>query len=178
MTSSPLRSNDQQNKCTSNAPQELKVLNVNFQSVVNKVADLHCLVETERPDVIIGTESWFSPDIKDSEIFPQGYIPYRAERTTKTTQSGSVFVLVVDTLICSEQPQLRSEWEITWVKLEVVCTQPLYLAAFYKPREDNQDSLDRLRNSLDGLTGKKGNIIVVGDFNLPKFTWVDCKPSV
>ena len=128
--------------------------------MVNKVADLHCLVETERPDVIIGTESWLSPDIKDSEIFPQGYTPYRADRTTKTTRSGGVFVLVVDTLICSEQPQLRSECEITWVKLEVVGTQPLYLAAFYKPREDDQDSLDGLRSSLDGLTSKKGNIIV------------------
>ena len=63
---------------------------------------------------------------------------YRADRTTKTTRSGGVFVLVVDTLICSEQPQLRSECEITWVKLEVVGTQPLYLAAFYKPKEDDQ----------------------------------------
>ena len=56
----------------------LKILNVNFQSMVNKVADLHCLVETKRPDVIIGTESWLSPDIKNSEIFPQGYTPYKA----------------------------------------------------------------------------------------------------
>ena len=136
------------------------------------------MVETERPDIIIGTESWLSPDIKDSAIFPQGYTPYRADRTTKTTRSGGVFVLVVDTLICSEQPQLRSKCEITWVKLEVVCTQPLYLAAFYKPRGDDQDSLDGHRSSLDGLTVKTANIIVVGEFNLPKFTWVDCEPSV
>ena len=85
---SPLRSNDQQNKCTSNAQQKLKILNVYFQSVVNKVANHHCLVETERPDVIIGTESWLSPDIKDSEIFPEDYTSYRADRTTKTTYSG------------------------------------------------------------------------------------------
>ena len=178
MASIPLRSNDQQNKCPSNAPQKLKILNVNFQSVVNKVADIYCLVETESPDVIIGTESWLSPDIKDSEIFPQGYTPYRADRTTKTTRSGGVFVLDVDTLICSEQPQLRSECEITWVKLEVVGTQPLYLAAFYKPKEDDQDSLDGLTSSLDGLTGKKGNTIFVRDFNFPKFTWVDCASYV
>ena len=178
MTSTPLRPNDQQNKPTIHAPQKLKNLNVNFQSVVNKVADLHCLIDTERPDVIIGTESWLSPDIRDSEIFPLGYTPYRADRDTETTRSGGVFVLVSDTLICSEQPQLRSECEITWVKLVVVGSQPLYLAAFYKPREDDQDSLDMLRKSLDKLVGKKGNIMVVGDFNLPKFTWVDCEPSI
>ena len=87
-------------------------------------------------------------------------------------------MLVSDTLICSEQPQLRSECEITWVKLEIVGVQPLYLAAFYKPHEDDQDSLDKLRDSLDKLAGKKGNIMVVSDFSLPKFTWVDCEPSI
>ena len=105
-------------------------------------------------------------------------ILYTEQITTKTFRSGDVFVLAVDTLICSEQRQLRSVFEITWVKHEIVGTQPMYLAAFHKPNEDDQDSLDGLRSSLDGLTGKKGNIIVVGDFNLPKFTWVDCEPSV
>ena len=52
-------------------PQKLKVLNANFQSVVNKVPDFNCLVDTERPDIIIGTESWLSPDIKDNELFLQ-----------------------------------------------------------------------------------------------------------
>ena len=58
-----------------------------------------------------------------------------------------MFLLVVDILICSEQPQFRSDCDITWVKLE-------YLAAFYKPKAYDQDSLDGLRNSLDGLIAK------------------------
>ena len=49
-------------------------------------------------------------------------------------------------------------------------SQPLYIAAFYKPKEDDQDNLGMLRNSLDKLIGKKGNIMVIGDFNLQKFT--------
>ena len=56
--------------------------------MVDKIADLHCLVETEKPDVIIGTESWLPSDIKDSEIFLQGYVQYRADGTTITTRSG------------------------------------------------------------------------------------------
>ena len=56
-------------------PQKLKVLNVNFQSVVNKVPDFHCLVDTERPDIITGTESWLPPDIKDNEIFSSRLYP-------------------------------------------------------------------------------------------------------
>ena len=150
----------------------------NFQSVVNKGSDLHCLIETERPDIVVGKESWLSPDIWDSELFPPGCTAYRNVRVSKTTRSGGIFVLVRDTLICAEQPQLRSECEITWVKLEVAGAQPLYLAAFYDPKEDDKDRLGMLRNSMGKLTGKKGNIMVVGGFNLPKFTWADCGPSM
>ena len=50
--------------------------------------------------------------------------------------------------------------------------------AYYKPKEDDQNSLDMLRCSLERLIGKKGNILVLGDFNLPKFSWVDCEPSI
>ena len=65
-----------------------------------------------------------------------------------------------------------------WVKLEIVGSQPLYIAAYYKPKEDDQNSLDMLRCSLERVIGKKGNILVLGDFNLPIFSWVDCEPSI
>ena len=81
-------------------------------------------------------------------------------------------------LVCSQQPQLKTECEIVWVKLEIVGSQSLYIAAYYKPKEGDQESLDMLRCSLDKLVGKKGNILVLGDFNLPKFSWNDCEPSV
>ncbi|MCG8035186.1 MAG: hypothetical protein JAZ03_23820, partial [Candidatus Thiodiazotropha taylori] len=174
-TSTPLKQNQ---KSHSAVPQKLKILNINFQSIVNKVSDFHCLVDTERPDIIIGTESWLSAEIKDNEIFPPGYIPFRADRESKTTRSGGVFILVSDMFVCTEQPQLKTKCEIVWVKLEIVGSQPLYIAAYYKPKEDDQDSLDMLRSSLDKLLGKKGNILVLGDFNLPKFSWVECEPSI
>ena len=107
-----------------------------------------------------------------------GNIVTKLKINLSSPKLNKVFILVRDTLICSEQPQLRTECEITWVKLEIVGSQPLYLAAFYKPCEDDQDSLDMLKNSLDKLNGKKGTIMVVGDFNLPKFTWTDCEPSI
>ena len=53
-------------------PRKLKILNLNFQSVVNKVHELHCLLDIENPDVVVDTESWLHPDIANSEIFPRG----------------------------------------------------------------------------------------------------------
>ena len=114
-------------------PKKLKILNINFQSIVNKVPDFHCLVDIEKPDIIIGTESWLSADIKNNEVL-QGYIPFRADRVSKTTRSGGVFVLVSGTVVCSEQPQLKSDCETIWVKLEIVGSRSLYIAAYYKPK--------------------------------------------
>ena len=36
---------------------KIKIINLNFQSIVNKVPEFHCLIETEKPDIVVGTES-------------------------------------------------------------------------------------------------------------------------
>ena len=59
----------------------IKILNINCQSIVNKKDQLHSVIDTENPDIIVGTESWLSPSIYDSEIFPPslGYSVYRRD---------------------------------------------------------------------------------------------------
>ncbi len=36
----------------------LRVVNINFQSVMSKKAELHHLIDSTKPDIIIGTETW------------------------------------------------------------------------------------------------------------------------
>lgn len=50
--------------------------------------------------------------------------------------------------------------------LEIVECWSLHIAtfAFYKPKEDDQDSLNQLRNCLEMRTGQKATILVLGDF--------------
>ena len=92
-----------------NRLKQLKIQNINFQSIVSKIPDCHCLLDTEMPDVVIGSESWLSPDIKDNEIFPRDYTPFGTDRMTFTTWSGGVFILVRDSLVCTEKPQFRMD---------------------------------------------------------------------
>ena len=146
--------------------------------MVNKVPELHCIIDTEKPDVVIGTESWLSPDISENEIFPFGYAPFRMDRKSKTSRSGGVFIMVRDGLICTEQPQFNMNCELIWVKLEMAGSHPLYIGAFYKPKEDDPDSLLELRKSLDLVSKQKGNIWLLGDFNMPKLTWPDRTPYI
>ena len=93
-TSTPIK------KKTFKNPNRLKIININFQSVVNKVPELQCLIDTEKPDVVIGTESWLTPEISSGGIFPSGYTAYRTDRQAKK-RGGGVFIMVRNSLICT-----------------------------------------------------------------------------
>ena len=97
------------------------------------------MVETEKPDIIVGTESWLHRDISDSEVFPPGYTPFRADRSS-TKRGGGVFVLVHEHFICTEQTEFQTDCELLWVRLQVTGSHPLYIGAYYKPKEDDLES--------------------------------------
>ena len=46
----------------------LQILIMNCQSIKNKKPELQTIVDTAKPDIILGCESWLSPDIANSEI--------------------------------------------------------------------------------------------------------------
>ena len=99
----------------------LRILVVNCQSIKNKKQEQENLVETSKPDIMIGTESWLSNDIQSTEIFPSGFTPYRKHR--KTDSHGGVFILVSD----------------KYLKLQVKGAPDLYIGSFYKPPKITDD---------------------------------------
>ena len=156
-------------------PRKLKILNLNLQSIVNKVQEFHCLLDIENPDIVVGTESWLRSDIANSEVFPQGYSVFRADRASR---GGGVFILVRRGLLCTEQPQFRTECEILWVKLEITGSRPLYIGGFYRPEEDDLEGLQELQKSISKVMEHSDNVWVLSDFNLPKLQWPDCEPLI
>ena len=82
-------------------------------------------------------------------------------------------------IVCTEQPQFKTNCEILWIKLEVTSVHPLFICAYYNPKEDNQESLLELCQSVNEVKNKaKGNIWILGDFNLPRLTWPDNIPTL
>ena len=49
---------------------DLRLLNINFRSIMNKRAEFIHLIDSLKPDIIVGTETWLSNSIKNSEIIP------------------------------------------------------------------------------------------------------------
>ena len=88
--------------------------------------------------IVIETESWLTRNHLDSEFFPHllGYTPFREDMGAGTV-CGGVFILVIDTIIATEQKQLKTDCEIIWVKLDIVAAKPLYIAAYYRPKESD-----------------------------------------
>ena len=80
---------------------KLKIAIVNFRGIRSKIPLLHSFIETEKPDVLIGTESWLNESIQTSEIFPENFCILRRDRPNKG--GGGVFIAVSDSLPVTER---------------------------------------------------------------------------
>ena len=144
----------------------LSILCVNCQSVKAKKQQLHVLINTRKPDIIIGTESWLKPSDSDDECAPKNlYEVFRKDRVNK--KGGGVFLAVSRTLCMQEVQELDADCEIIWCKVRLANLKTLFVASYYRPHEDDEHSLNELHRSLSKLTEKDHLALIVGDFNLP-----------
>ena len=170
--SSPSLPRPNANKTFQNKIYNLKVLNINCRSIVNKKAEFYALLDKHKTDIVVGTESWLTLNHIDSEVFPKslGFALFKQDRELGTS-GGGVFILVKDTPIASEQKQLKTECEIILVNFEMTTIKPLYVAVYYKQRDGDNQSAAELRRSLELVHLLKGNTWLLGDFDYPKFSW-------
>ena len=107
-------------KCiTVNRP--LKIISLNFQSIKKKT-ELDLLLDTTKPDIIIGTETWLYPSISSSEYFPASrYTMYRRDRppNSKGQSHGAVLIAINSKFENTEINSLKTDCEIVWVELTI-----------------------------------------------------------
>ena len=87
----------------------LRILIMNCQSINDKRAELHTVIDSAKPDIILGNESWLTPDIKNSEIFPDSFDAIRKDRVGDS-HGGGVFIVFRRDLLCTESPKLDAIW--------------------------------------------------------------------
>ena len=96
----------------------------------SKVPDLHQVIHHVKPDIIVGTESLPTSDITNSEIFPKDrYTIYRKDRTGR--KGGGVFLAISTDILSSEQPELDTDCEIIWAKVDIIGVKSIYIGAYY-----------------------------------------------
>ncbi|XP_072046546.1 uncharacterized protein [Amphiura filiformis] len=147
----------------------LRTLEVNFQSVFAKRVEFWSLIEATKPDIIFGCETWLKPSISYGEVFPPGYNLYRKDRSNG---HGGV-LLAVHSSLNSHQIDIRTDAEFVAAKI-INRNQPIVIGALYRTPDSNQDKMmnELNRTILDLCQSNSGAAIwISGDINLPDIDW-------
>ena len=146
-----------------NASLKIAVKNVN--SLVNKVNYCYDFCVQHKIDLFFITESWLQPIISDSAVSFPGYCIYRNDFTSSHPKYGvclyaksTLDVLAIDTQI----PNLLA--------VRLPCYSVVFLVV-YRPPSYTQPENDSLILEIERLSLVHGEIVLLGDFNLPNLRW-------
>ena len=147
----------------------LTIMNINFQSCKNKADEFQLFLDEHKPDIVVGTETWLNPQIKDSEIFPETYNIFRNDRTDGY---GGVLIAIKNTIVCERIPT-KENLEHLACKMFTSNNPPIILNAIYRPPSSSlQYTLDICDEIEKTYKNHKNSILwTLGDFNLPDIDW-------
>jgi hypothetical protein len=167
--SSPKQNSNGSNKLTHKITNNTEVIVINFQSIKNKKEEFWALIDQLDPDIVIGTETWLSPTINDTEVAPKGYKAYRKDR--QEDPHGGVIIFTKTNIVC-EEIQVDDQ-ETIFIKMRQQDDTPLIVGAIYRPPSSSYEHLDSVCNTVHdiALKHKKATIWLGGDFNLPDISW-------
>ena len=125
------------------------------------------MIDEYKPDIVLGTESWLSPDISSGEIFPSTYNIFRKDRTSEA-RGGGVFQAIKTDLLASCKQEFDADCECIWTQCQFAGRRSLLFGTYYNP-DGSVSSLDRLEESLLKIGSKidSHDVILAGDFNIP-----------
>ena len=134
------------------------------------------------------TETWLREHL-DAELSINNYSIYRSDRKRvkkrRGRDSGGVAIYLRDNLAASAEPLLTFSNGVVEVLVLYVKSEHLVLCALYRQPDDEKggnrslsehfkQALDALNKCLDSLPSPIPDIIIGGDFNLPKCFWPHC----
>ena len=65
---------------------------------------------------------------------------------------------------------METDCELLWCRLQLAGCKTIYPCAYYRPHEDDEQSLSELERSLS-LIKDHHHVLLGGDFNLPGWDW-------
>jgi hypothetical protein len=93
-------------------------------------------------------------------------------RNDRNLLGGGVLIAVKDTYIATAVPELHTDCEIVWCKLELVGHKAVYLSCYYNPKTNNDASIQEFGTSMERAARINNAFIIgAGDFNLPGWNW-------
>lgn len=152
------------------------MLLINFRSILNKLDTLNSFLYTCSADILIGTETWLSADISNSELnFPAQFTVFRKDRSI--SKGGGVIIAVKQEFQPSDIAY-DSSIEAIWVTAQSAHTTVI-IGACYRPPDSGPEFVDLLNDSLEYVHAHYPNSVLIlgGDFNYPGIDWASSSVS-
>ena len=143
----------------------------NPTSLRNKIPELKCRIQTNCPDVMLFTETWFN-DQNTEQI--ENYKLYNRNRIL--TSHGGVGIYIKNGIKSFENGEaefINESIEQVWVTV-FVGSEKILIGCIYRPPRstNNLPIFDSIRKARELLDHKIVNgIMICGDFNLPDIFW-------
>jgi hypothetical protein len=151
------------------SPEVIKLMSLNCQSLHNKAIEFQTLIETHKPDIITGTESWLTNGVPDSLYFPNTYEVFRRDRTGR---GGGVFICIHRRLNATLSFVSQTS-EIIWCDVVLDNKKTLKLAVVYKPDQILQP-IDELIDKIESFELERSVsqfVAICGDLNMKDANW-------
>ena len=87
-----------------------RILNINCQSVLKNHEAFASILDSIGCDIVTGTKSLLTNNVKDNEIFPPGYTIYRRDRETGQRGDG-VFIAIDKDLVSTRHQSAETQCE-------------------------------------------------------------------
>lgn len=150
----------------SNSTSHIKCFYTNANSLIQKIDELRYLVEINKYDIIAVTETWAHTEIRDTELFIEGFNMYRVYR--KVTRGGGVVLYIKEPFrsVIEKTPCFDKFEDCVWCTVKMYDLQLLVGVCYRSPAsttDNNMRLLDMLEKAVNGCTHDR--ILVVGDFN-------------
>ena len=126
---------------------KLRILTCNFQSIWNKKEELECILTSSNIDLLIGSETHLSCNIKNSEFIPSNYQAFRKDRNDGY---GGVIIIAKNSLII-EQINCPGNAEIVAVKVETF-QKPIIISSCYRSTSNAEEDNEILANTIQDVS--------------------------
>ena len=148
----------------------LKILYSNVQSMVNKIGELRAVIEMEKPDVVVLTETWTNEAISDAYIQLNGFemVARRDRQDTTGGRGGGIVVFVRGVQAWNEEVETTFN-QCAHIKLENG-KKEINLYVVYRSPNSSKENDAELCQWVKTVSGHGENIII-GDFNFPGIGW-------
>lgn len=140
---------------------------------VCNLSRFHELVYAEDADLVWVTETWLTQDIENNELLPSGYNIYRKDRDLRA--GGGVLLAVKENSFASSQIAIDLDTDDLEIIAAEICTasksKHLLCCCYRPPNVDSKCWLDKFSLFLSKAATRYSNMLICGDFNLPKIHW-------